>query len=145
MDKLIHLIYVSTATQEMSQEQIYELFTKASLNNQTKEITGLLLHIDGSFLQILEGEQEKVTSLYQEITKDERHTHSKKVLFEEIEERGFANWSMGFAGVTREELRLIDGLNDFFVGGTVLQDLSEEKVLKVLSAFKEGRWREKIQ
>ena len=145
MDKLIHLIYVSVSTNEFSQEALYELFSNASLKNQEHDITGLLLYVEGNFLQVLEGHEQDVLRLYKDIERDPRHTNSRKVLQAPIEERCFGNWGMGFAGVSAQEIQLIDGFSDFFTSNSTLHDLDEQRVGKVLQAFKEGRWREKIK
>ena len=55
---MICLIYASSATKAMSQDELKALLAKARTNNQRDNITGMLLYNDGNFLQVLEGEAE---------------------------------------------------------------------------------------
>ena len=48
---------------------------------------------------------------------------------------------MGYAGVTREDLKEIDGLNDFFSSHNCYTDLDEVHAKMLLNAFIDGRWR----
>lgn len=130
MENLVHLIYPITATSEMSQSQLYELFSKSSLNNQEREVTGLLLYVEGNFLQVIEGDEKNVVALYKKIMNDPRHTNSKRILVERIEHRNFGYWGMGFAGITKEELQLIDGLNDFFSNEQTIHSIDEKEYEK---------------
>ncbi|HEY5718903.1 MAG TPA: BLUF domain-containing protein, partial [Gammaproteobacteria bacterium] len=61
---LYRLIYVSSATVELSLVQLNQLLQRARTKNAALEITGLLLYCDGSFLQLLEGPQGAVEQLY---------------------------------------------------------------------------------
>ncbi len=104
----------------------------------------MLLFDGGSFFQILEGEPEVVARLYIRLAADKRHSAIKKVIAEPIEARSFANWTMGYAKASREDLRRIPGLNDFFVGGTCYADLDKGRAKILLAAFREGGWRSQL-
>jgi len=91
-----HLIYLSSARRDFSAQELQELLVRSRYHNEQQGITGLLLYKDGNFLQAIEGEEEAVESLYARIEADPRH-HGLMVLFhEEIPERDFASWTMGF-------------------------------------------------
>ena len=60
MSALMHLIYSSAATQVFTPEDLAALLALARKKNASLAVTGMLLHIDGSFLQVLEGEPEAV-------------------------------------------------------------------------------------
>lgn len=143
-DDLVHCIYASAATKELSMPEIEELLSAARKNNAKLGVTGILLYERGSFFQVLEGAPETVKRLYQAISVDRRHQRMAKRIFESIEAREFADWSMGLAAVSMKELNEIEGLNDFFRGGRCFSDLDEGRVKKLLGAFKEGRWRTAI-
>ena len=51
---------------------------------------------------------------------------------------------MGFSQVSRKELALISGSNDFFSGSSCFLDLDPGRAKKLLSAFREGRWRKTL-
>jgi len=110
---LFHLGYVSTETGGMGTQDMVELMIEARRINTERDITGLLLHREKSFFQILEGMEAEVRRTFASIEKDERHT-AVDVLFDgEIEEREFADWQMGFLNLDGVELETLLGYSDF--------------------------------
>jgi hypothetical protein len=104
----------------------------------------MLLYVDETFFQILEGEPDELHALYGRIEHDIRHTKVIKLLDVPVEKRTFGRWSMGYAKVTREELAKIPGLNDFFGRGSVFTELESGKAKVLLDAFREGKWRRRL-
>lgn len=110
---LFHLGYVSTETGDIGTQGMIELMTEARRLNTQRNITGLLLHREKSFYQVLEGTEAEVRRTFASIEKDERHT-AVDVLFDgEIEEREFADWQMGFLNLDGVELEALLGYSDF--------------------------------
>lgn len=144
MSELIHLIYASTATREFSEEDLLQLLGNARAKNEGLRLTGMLLHTDNNFFQILEGEPEVVDQMFQHISQDERHTKVVSIIREPISQRSFGEWTMGFAPITSNDLQEISGLNDFFSGGSSFSQLNAGRAKKLLAAFKQGRWRVKL-
>jgi Sensors of blue-light using FAD len=144
MSNLIHLIYASTATREFSEEDLLQLLGDARTKNAGLSLTGMLLHTDNNFFQILEGEPEVVDEIFQHISKDERHTKVVSIIREPISKRSFGEWTMGFAPITSTELQEMSGLNDFFGAGSSFSQLNGGRAKKLLSAFKQGSWRVKL-
>jgi hypothetical protein len=133
---LYHLGYVSTETQPLGQDDLWALLNVALARNQANNITGLLLHRDDSFFQVIEGEQEAVLQVFSSIERDPRH-HRIEVLFQgPIEEREFADWRMGFVELDGVELDQLDGFSDFLHGGAaprqLFAELSQAKRLMLL-------------
>ena len=58
------------------------------------DITGLLFHHNGKFLQIIEGEKTSLEKLMSSIEKDSRHTNIQRIIDEKISSRGYAEWNM---------------------------------------------------
>ena len=56
----------------------------------------MLLFREGQFLQLLEGPEREVKSVYEIVKRDPRHTALKVLLSEEVAERQFSQWTMGF-------------------------------------------------
>lgn len=110
---MIRLIYVSSATKEMSQQELVELLSQSREKNQLLNITGMLLYSGGNFFQILEGEKNSVEELYAKITKDERHTDCIMIDESEIKDRTFPNWSMGFKNLNLESKESLAGYSEF--------------------------------
>jgi hypothetical protein len=126
MPSLIHLIYASTATEPFGNVQLTELLQQARATNEGLGLTGVLLHSDGNFFQVLEGE---------------RHSRFTVIIREPIARRSFPSWSMGFSSVSAEELATVAGLNDFFGKRSCFVQLDAGRAKKLLAAFEEGRWR----
>jgi hypothetical protein len=112
-DRLFHLGYVSTETGDLGSSGMVELLTEARRINTSRDITGLLLHRDRSFYQVLEGEEDVVRQTFDGIEKDERHT-AIDVLFEgEVDEREFPDWQMGFLNLDGVDIETLQGYSDF--------------------------------
>jgi len=82
----------------MSSRQLEELLVEAREFNASKDITGMLLYCDGSsFMQLLEGDEEDVRSLYARIESDSRHFDVKTLFTKETDGRWMKNWAMAFS------------------------------------------------
>ena len=93
---MFHLAYISKASHPMTRHELVNLLAKAKGKNERNGITGLLLHKNGRFVQVLEGEEDVVRPLYDLIRLDHRHTEVTILIEESIAERQFFDWSMGF-------------------------------------------------
>ncbi|MFZ2168413.1 MAG: phosphate-starvation-inducible PsiE family protein [Methylococcaceae bacterium] len=111
---MIRLTYASTATKEYGSEELLKLLKECRTNNGAKNITGILLFANGTFFQVLEGDEATVNNLYAIIEKDKRHKDCTIIDKQKITERAFPYWSMGFEKIDAKELNKMDGLNDFF-------------------------------
>ena len=69
----IRLIYVSKAVDPQTHTLTESILRTAHAWNAQNDITGVLCQGQGVFLQVLEGERGKVTSLYVRIHADPRH------------------------------------------------------------------------
>jgi hypothetical protein len=111
---LIHIIYVSAATNEMSELDLAGILDVSRQKNLKFGITGMLLYHRGHFMQVLEGESQFVDEVMSRIKVDARH-HSVTVLERYvILKRDFANWSMGFCKVSDAEVYAYPEFIDFF-------------------------------
>lgn len=144
MAHLIYLVYSSAASHAFSRAQLTDLLIQARTKNEQLGITGMLLYTDGSFFQVLEGEAKTVETLFETIERDFRHTHITMILKESTPHRLFGDWTMAFAHMTPDEVNVILGSNDFFHQGESYVNLGEGRAKKLLAAFKEGRWRNKL-
>ena len=109
---MFELIYMSSATKKLTEEEINLLLLKARHYNIQHGITGVLLYIEGDFLQVLEGRKDAVMTLFEKIKKDVRNKVVIIVHEGEKEKRNFPDWSMGFHSSTYEKLRHITGFKD---------------------------------
>ena len=144
MKRLIHIIYASAASNPINEEKLLDLLNRSRKNNLGFEITGMLLHVEGSFFQVLEGEENAVEELFERIRSDQRHLKITVIIKEPIAERAFPEWSMAFAGATKEQIESIEGMNDFFNEGSYIADIDAGRAKKILKAFSKGHWRAKL-
>ncbi len=142
---LAHLIYSSTATRPLSQQELQDLHAKVQRNNAAYGITGMLLYANGSFLQILEGPEAALERLFAKIAADPRHHRVTRIIQESIPQRAFPEWAMGFSQLEAFELDQIEGLGDFFAQGHTLAQIPPGRARKLLEAFAQGRWRSQLQ
>lgn len=108
------LVYTSVANQKMSENHLKALLKKSRAKNETVGITGMLLHLDPYFIQILEGEEAVVARAFNIIKQDSRHQKVSLIYKKPITARSFANWTMGFNVINDENLEAIEGFSDFW-------------------------------
>lgn len=91
------LVYVSRSMQRMSLNALNKLLIQARASNQATGISGVLLHHDGLFLQLMEGEPEAIDTLLKKIMADRRH-EGVLILLDSLRDRPrmFPEWKMGF-------------------------------------------------
>ncbi len=104
---LITVAYVSSATHELSREELSQILAISRERNAPDGITGLLLYCDGNFIQVLEGPEAAIRATVDRIRRDPRHHQFTLLLDQPIGERAFAGWAMGFRHV--EEISPEDG------------------------------------
>lgn len=92
---MIRLLYFSQATQPASSEAVEDILQSSRANNLALDITGVLVHGGGLFMQTLEGPEENVLPLYVKIMRDQRHENCRIVHISHAEKRLFQKWSMG--------------------------------------------------
>ena len=114
---MYYLVYVSYAVKPFTQGGLRKLLIHCRDNNIENGITGILLYIEGKFVQILEGKREKVKVLFEKIKRDRRHLNVSRILEGPMESRNFPNFSMGFFTMDHETFTRLSGfkeINEFF-------------------------------
>lgn len=110
---MFFIIYASSATQTFTRPELLALLAKARETNTRLGITGMLLYKDGNFIQVLEGEEAAVRTLYAKITHDRRHSGLITLLQGRETERQFPTWSMGFRDLKDPDVLATPGYNEF--------------------------------
>jgi hypothetical protein len=95
------LLYVSSTSREFPDAELQKILETARRKNGAAGITGMLLYLDGGFLQVLEGDDAAVAAIYADIQRDERHWGARTLL-DQGAPRAFAEWSMGFERIQPE-------------------------------------------
>lgn len=111
--KMIQLIYVSSATRVLSEEDLVFLLEQARDRNKRQNVTGMLLHAGGNFFQVLEGDEKDVEEIYDSIVQDNRNKGNIVMKKDTINERNFPEWSMGFRHLTEEDKNTLKGYSEF--------------------------------
>jgi len=90
------LLYVSQAARDIPASDLDDILVAARANNPARGLSGMLIHIDGGFLQVLEGERDQVMQMYGRIAEDPRHTHPRVLVDRAVAARSFPGWSLGY-------------------------------------------------
>jgi hypothetical protein len=93
---LINLIYVSSARAELGSEELAHVLESSVRRNTQQHVTGALLYLNGSFMQVLEGDEAAVDETYARILQDPLHTGLILIERAPIKARSFGSWGMGF-------------------------------------------------
>jgi hypothetical protein len=112
---MIQVSYVSRLSQPMSSEQLLGLLMQCRVNNSAQGVTGMMLSGNGTFLQVIEGDEPVIDGLVEKIWADPRHAEKKLLHRREISRREYADWSMAFERVSDEAFWAVEGLKSFGV------------------------------
>lgn len=112
---MYHLVYTSYAMEPLLEEDLIQLLIKSRTYNKQKHISGILLYLNGKFIQVLEGKKSEVLALYTIIEKDPRHKKVRIVIEGSSSHRLFKDWSMGFKKLSLEEFEDLSGALDIDV------------------------------
>lgn len=139
---MFQLIYSSRGSKPYSAGELRKLLAISRRNNLRVDVTGMLLYHEGTFLQVLEGEEQDVIKVFERIQQDERHEEILLLQRKEIEERSFDGWEMGFCDTADELVR-----RDFPGFTAFLNAAFDDNFLRdgdaareVLVKFKHGAW-----
>lgn len=93
---IYQLVYSSTATQDFWPADLFHLVETSRRKNALRSVTGMLLFREGQFLQLLEGPEREVKSVFEMVKGDARHEGIKIIFSQSVEARQFPDWTMGF-------------------------------------------------
>ncbi|KZN69223.1 BLUF domain-containing protein [Pseudoalteromonas luteoviolacea] len=100
---LIELIYVSTVATPLNDDELELLRRQCAAANQLQGISGMLLYDRHHFMQVIEGDKQKVEQLFERIKKDHRHHDISALICNPIEQRNFRRWAMGLIDLDKSE------------------------------------------
>ena len=113
------LIYKSTATADYDEAKLDQLLEISRQRNEVNRITGLLLLVDKTFVQLLQGEKSKVIETFNRIEQDARHKDIVIVTQGVLANNIFNQWRMAF--------RLVDNSSEISAERAAL---IKEKIVK---------------
>jgi hypothetical protein len=81
----------------MKAQDLEFLLIESRRLNHRNDITGVLLHSDGNFMQCFEGPEQAVNETYERIRASRRHKDLIELMNERVRRRSFSAWDMGLA------------------------------------------------
>jgi hypothetical protein len=104
MTDLHALVYVSRSRLQPGESafaaSMNAILTAARANNDRNGVTGALLFDEVYFAQMLEGPEGAVTSTFERIRGDRRHTDVTMLSFDRASARRLSEWTMAYAGAS---------------------------------------------
>ena len=101
---MFKLIYVSSARRLLSSDDLLDIMTVSrrynkavGINNKAVGITGILFYCEGSFMQLLEGDENEVRLLFEKISTDARHKDIHLLSTLHASGLWMEDWSMAFS------------------------------------------------
>ncbi len=136
--EVFHLVYVSTATDPLAEDELLDIERIAIKNNAKLGVTGLLTYCDSKFMQFLEGKKVHVQEIFAKIIGDSRH-HSIDVIRQGmIPKHQFIGWQMKYANINdiyESNGYIYDKLFDVKASSINILEHATES-LSLLAAFK---------
>lgn len=97
MRGLNSIVYASSATLCLSEDDLQNLLEGSRALNSVEEITGVLFFSAGNFIQYIEGPDVALSRVYSRICLDKRHRKITQLFSQPVAERFFSGWPMGYA------------------------------------------------
>lgn len=126
------IIYSSSAVGSWDSDQLRDLGRSACLANINKDITGVLFHSEGRFVQLLEGPNEQLDKLFAQIQVDQRHTDINVLSHSIGIKRSCPQWAMAFMDLDEvPDLDTTDLYKQLFTTGNT--DITLDAMMRLIS------------
>jgi len=94
LHRLVYRSRITPATAANLDHELRSILASAIANNRRDAISGLLIVVQDSFVQALEGSADKVLHTFGAISRDPRHTEAAVISAGPVEARLFSDWNM---------------------------------------------------
>lgn len=101
--QLIYISYNRIPAKDLDKE-VDQIIQSSKESNHENDISGILLFRDHIFMQLLEGDKDKVLQTYGKICADKRHYKITTLASQYTDQRIFEIWSMGIHKISQEDL-----------------------------------------
>jgi hypothetical protein len=141
-DVLLSAVYVSSASVDMTDQQLANLLEMSRENNKKRGITGMLLYRGGDFMQVIEGPAANIEHLLKALAEDKRHTGMMILKKTYIPERQFSGWQMAFRDLNGADVTKLEGYSPFMEWSFNGDEFKDKPNLsyKLLLQFKDHLW-----
>ena len=141
LSQVFRLVYVSRATALFGPEELQRIGEESIARNEKLDVTGILVVDQGRILQVLEGDEDVVVTLFAKISNDLRHEAVQKVVASVQKKRYLSSWIMASGNEERVPAALREDYlrmyKRFTQNGSFADILSEEvELLKVMALFR---------
>jgi len=111
--KLYYLVYTSTPGKRLTEAEMQNLLEVSREANRRFEVTGLLLCLTDSYIQLIEGPKAHIEQLYKNIQRDQRHFRVTTLCEGAITSRHYPGWAMAYqkqdiTSTSSADLSLVD-------------------------------------
>ena len=105
---MYYLIYFAYESSPFTPTSLEELLAQARDKNSKYNVTGKLLYVEGTFIQLLEGDKEAVKHIFSSIEKDKRIIALKVVIEGPAKTRYFLDWSMAYEKISLADINQME-------------------------------------
>lgn len=95
-DSFIRAVFVSTASNAMSETALLEIAASARMRNPDNAITGIIVYHDETFFCVMEGSEADLAERMEVVRRDRRHFGITMLAVSEVSERAFADTCIAF-------------------------------------------------
>lgn len=136
---MYQIIYARTVNPKFfGKDEIKKILNKARVFNSSQAISGILLFRSEIFIQLLEGDKEKVKALYEKIKQDPRHSNVTDIAVIEGGTRIFTDWDMAYKEVNDDfNIKIINEMLKWNHQLTRAPKVTNQHIIKMLSHFRE--------
>ena len=100
---LVRMVSTSVKTDNCDDAAVDAFVAQASASNQAHDVTGMLLHTETRFLQVLEGPEDAVAAAFEATAQNAYHSDCQMLSCEPVENREFAGLSMAATSILEAE------------------------------------------
>ncbi|WP_084418577.1 BLUF domain-containing protein [Henriciella litoralis] len=106
------LIYISRPRHTLTPDSVQDILASARNANREARVTGLLVHVEGMFLQVLEGQPEALAAAFARVRRDWRHADCQVLFHETVPQRLFEGWPLAYRAERDLELKQTRQIRD---------------------------------
>lgn len=129
------LIYRSRAVESIRTEALIDLLDVARERNASLDVTGILLFDGVHFVQLLEGPNAALTTLYESIKRDTRHNNVVLLMRDQGPSRRFVGDTMAIVDLRRLESRRVSSFILEKMSKQARLASSDDRVIKILEWY----------
>ena len=132
------ILYLSSAVESLSEADIDHLLERARTRNRDADVTGILLHEPGTFMQYIEGPRDGLTSIHDVIKKSPLHAGIVELINEACKARYFPQWSMAYRRTSVQAFTHPEQFASLLAPGLKFESDDFPAALKLLNRFWNG-------